>query len=109
VTVVLAAAGYPGRNEVGTPISGVEAAEAVGALVFHAGTALNAGRLLTNGGRIVSVTGVGDSIAGARAAAYAAAERIDFPGVRRRDDIARAAADAEAAFPAAPGADRRPV
>jgi phosphoribosylamine---glycine ligase len=109
VTVVLAAAGYPGRNDVGTPITGVEAAEAVGALVFHAGTALNAGRLLTNGGRIVSVTGVGDSIAGARAAAYAAAERIDFPGVRRRDDIARAAADAEAASSAAPGADRRPV
>ena len=88
VTVVLAAGGYPERGDSGTPIAGIEEAEAAGALVFHAGTALHEGRLVTNGGRILNVTGLGDSIADARDAAYAAAARIDFAGVRLRSDIA---------------------
>jgi phosphoribosylamine--glycine ligase len=92
VTVVLAAGDYPARGDTGSPISGIEAAEATGALVFHAGTALRDGSVVTNGGRILNVTGVGGDIAGARAAAYAAADLIAWPGVRRREDIALAAA-----------------
>jgi phosphoribosylamine--glycine ligase len=88
VTVVLAAPDYPERGDAGTPIEGIEDAEAAGALVFHAGTALHDGRLVTNGGRILNVTALGDSIADARAAAYDAAGRIDFAGVRFRRDIA---------------------
>ncbi|HYA09030.1 MAG TPA: phosphoribosylamine--glycine ligase, partial [Gaiellaceae bacterium] len=88
VTIVLAAGGYPEHGDVGTPIVGIEDAEATGALVFHAGTALHEGRLVTNGGRILGVTAVGDSLGGARAAAYDAASRVDFAGVRYRSDIA---------------------
>jgi phosphoribosylamine--glycine ligase len=89
VTVVLAARDYPARSDVGTPIGGLAEAEADGALVFHAGTALHDGRLVTNGGRILNVTALGDSVGSARAAAYTAAARIDFDGVRFRTDIAR--------------------
>jgi phosphoribosylamine--glycine ligase len=88
VTVVLAARDYPERGDSGTPIEGVADAESAGALVFHAGTALHDGQLVTNGGRILNVTALGDSIAEARAAAYDAASRIDFAGVRFRRDIA---------------------
>jgi phosphoribosylamine--glycine ligase len=88
VTIVLAARDYPERGDSGTQIEGIEDAEATGALVFHAGTALNGGRLVTNGGRILNVTALGDSIRDARAAAYEAASRIDFAGVRFRRDIA---------------------
>ena len=91
VTVVLAAGGYPARGDSGAPITGIEAAEATGALVFHAGTALRDGSVVTNGGRILNVTGVGDDIAAARSAAYAAADLIAWHGVRRREDIALAA------------------
>ena len=89
VTVVLAGGEYPDRGDSGTPIDGIEAAEATGAHVFHAGTALHEGRLVTNGGRILNVTGLGDTIESARAAAYDAASRIHFAGVRFRSDIAR--------------------
>ena len=88
VTVVLAAPEYPARNDAGTPIAGVAEAEAAGALVFHAGTALRDDRLVTNGGRILAVTGVGDDVAGARAVAYEAVARISFAGMRFRSDIA---------------------
>jgi phosphoribosylamine--glycine ligase len=88
VTLVLAAGDYPARGDTGSPITGVEAAEAAGAHVFHAGTALHNGQLVTNGGRILNVTALGDSLADARAAAYAAAAHIDFPGMRFRTDIA---------------------
>jgi phosphoribosylamine--glycine ligase len=91
VTVVLAGGSYPGASDRGTPIDGVDEAERAGALVFHAGTALQGGRLLTNGGRILGVTGTGDSIAAARTMAYAAADRIAFSGLRRRSDVALAA------------------
>jgi phosphoribosylamine--glycine ligase len=88
VTIVLAGGDYPERGDTGTPIEGIEDAEATGALVFHAGTALHDGRLVTNGGRILNVTALGDSLAEARAAAYDAASRIDFAGVQFRRDIA---------------------
>jgi phosphoribosylamine--glycine ligase len=85
VTVVLAAGSYPDRGDSGSPIEGVEAAEA---LVFHAGTAVHGGRLVTNGGRIIDVTATGPSVAEARERAYAAVEHISFAGVRYRRDIA---------------------
>jgi phosphoribosylamine--glycine ligase len=88
VTVVLAAGGYPERGDSGRPIDGIEEAEAAGALVFHAGTAMRNGRLVTNGGRILNVTALGEDPAAARAAAYAASERISFHGMRYRRDIA---------------------
>jgi phosphoribosylamine--glycine ligase len=91
VTVVLAAGDYPASGDRGSPISGIEAAEATGALVFHAGTALRDGAVVTNGGRILNVTGVGNDLGAARAAAYGAADLITWDGVRRRDDIALAA------------------
>jgi phosphoribosylamine--glycine ligase len=90
VTVVLAAGDYPERGDRGTPIEGIEDAEAAGALVFHAGTALHDGRLVTNGGRILNVTALGPTIADARSRAYDAAGRIAFAGVRYRSDIAAA-------------------
>ena len=92
VTVVLAAAEYPAKGDRGTEIRGVEEAEAAGALVFQAGTALHGDRLVTNGGRILGVTGVGETLAAAREEAYAAVDRIAFAGMRHRSDIARAAA-----------------
>ena len=93
VTVVLAAGGYPEAGDRGSPIAGIEEAEASGALVFHAGTALNGTQLVTNGGRILGVTGIGDTVREARAAAYAAADLIEFEGARRRDDVALAASE----------------
>ena len=94
VTVVLAGAGYPERTDSGTPIEGIDDAEAAGALVFHAGTALRGGRLVTNGGRVLGVTGAGPSVAEARERAYAACERIRFEGARYRRDIALSAVGA---------------
>ena len=88
VTVTIAAGSYPAAGDRGTPIDGVAEAEAAGALVFHAGTALHDGQLVTNGGRILNVTGVGATVAEARARAYAGAERISFAGARYRSDIA---------------------
>ena len=93
VTVALAAGSYPESGDTGTPIDGVEEAEAAGAIVFHAGTALRDGRLVTNGGRILNVTGVGSSIAEARERAYAGVERIHFEGCRYRTDIALGVAE----------------
>jgi len=93
VTVVLAAGDYPERGDAGTPIDGIEDAEAAGAIVFHAGTARHQGRLVTNGGRILDVTAVGDDLAAARTAAYDAASLISFAGMRFRRDIGLAAAE----------------
>jgi len=88
VTVVIAGDGYPARSDSGTPIDGIADAEASGALVFHAGTALHDGQLVTNGGRILNVVTLGATVAEARAAAYAAADRIHFAGMQFRRDIA---------------------
>jgi phosphoribosylamine--glycine ligase len=95
VTVVLAASGYPELGDAGSPIEGVADAEAAGALVFHAGTALRGPSLVTSGGRILAVTGVGATLTAARAQAYEGAELISFAGVRFRGDIAASAAEGE--------------
>jgi phosphoribosylamine--glycine ligase len=86
LTVVLAADGYPGTPDKGGEISGIEDAEANGAKVFHAGTALVDGRLVANGGRVLSVTALGATVSEARDRAYAAVDAIRFPsGFCRRD------------------------
>jgi phosphoribosylamine--glycine ligase len=92
VTLVLAAGRYPEAGDTGTEIRGVEAARAAGALVFHAGTALRDGRLVTNGGRVLNVTATGADLAGARDRAYEGAARVSWEGMRYRSDIAGAAA-----------------
>ena len=90
VTVVLASAGYPEAPESGEEIEGLEEADAAGALVFHAGTALHGGKLKSAGGRVLDVTAVGPSVAEARERAYEAVGRIHFPGAHYRRDIALA-------------------
>ena len=90
VTVVLAAGRYPAAGDVGSPIDGIAEAEATGALVFHAGTALQDDRLVTSGGRILNVTATGPTVADARERAYEACELISFQGMRYRRDIAAA-------------------
>jgi phosphoribosylamine--glycine ligase len=92
VTVVLASAGYPASSSSGDVIAGVADAE-VDAEVFHAGTAERDGALVTAGGRVLAVTGLGDGPAAARDAAYAAADRITFEGRQRRGDIAQRAVE----------------
>ena len=87
VTVVLASAGYPESSSKGDVISGLaEAAEV--AEVTHAGTAERDGEIVTAGGRVLNVTGVGMSPAEARDRAYDAARRISFDGMQIRSDIA---------------------
>jgi len=88
VTVALAAGTYPAGRDTGSPITGVDDAEAHGAVVFHAGTAMRDGQLVTSGGRILNVTGIGETIEEARASAYEACERISFQDMRYRSDIA---------------------
>ncbi|MGZ4400221.1 MAG: phosphoribosylglycinamide synthetase C domain-containing protein, partial [Gaiellaceae bacterium] len=97
VTVVLAGGDYPARSDAGSPISGIAAAEATGALVFQAGTATKDGRLVTAGGRILDVTGLGDTLEQAREAAYEAVGKIGWQGMRYRGDIARLVAEREGA------------
>jgi phosphoribosylamine--glycine ligase len=92
VTVVVAAGGYPADSDRGSEIRGVDAAEASGAHVFHAGTALHGERLVTNGGRIFAVTGVGPTVDAARERAYRGVDAITFDGMRYRSDIAASAA-----------------
>ena len=86
VGVVLAAEGYPQTPSVGDGIHGLAEAEELGR-VFQAATRLDAGRLVTSGGRVLTVCGRGDTIADARARAYAAAARIGFRGMHYRRDI----------------------
>jgi len=88
VTVVLAAREYPAQGDTGSTIEGIADAEAAAALVFHAGTALRGDRLVTNGGRILNVTGLGETLGAAREHAYRACELISFDGMRYRGDIA---------------------
>ena len=86
LTVVLAARGYPGAYEKGSTISGIEAAEAMGGLIFHAGTAERDGQIVANGGRVLNVTATGSNAREAQARAYAAVDAIDWPeGFCRRD------------------------
>ena len=91
VCVVLALGGYPGHYDKGQEIHGLADAEAMGALVFHAGTAMKDGKLVTNGGRVLGVVGRGADISSAVDAAYAAAAKISFKDVYYRKDIAHRA------------------
>lgn len=94
LTVVMAAQGYPGTPRTGGAIGALDAAEAEGAVVFQAGTALKDGRLVSSGGRVLAVTARGADVAAAQRAAYAAVERVDFPtGFFRRDIGAKALID----------------
>lgn len=99
VTVVLAAEHYPAAPRTGDVIEGIAAAEAIpGVTVFHAGTGVGeGGTVLTAGGRVLNVTATGRGLGEARARAYEAVARIDWPGMHFRADIARDAAASAAA------------
>ncbi len=87
VCVVAASGGYPDAYEKGKVISGIDRAESMGALVFHAGTKLQDDRLLTDGGRVLGITARGTNFAEAIARVYDATERIHFEGIYYRRDI----------------------
>jgi len=92
VGVVIASAGYPARTENGRAIQGVDAAAAVdGVTVFHAGTKTVDGRIVTAGGRVLTVVGRGASYEDAMATAYRGVEKIQFEGMQFRKDIGRKA------------------
>ena len=98
VTVVLASAGYPASSSKGDVITGLDEAGAIpGVEVTHAGTARQDGHIVTAGGRVLNVTGIGASAAEARRRAYDAAGLINFEGRQLRTDIAAKAVDSEAA------------
>jgi phosphoribosylamine--glycine ligase len=85
--VVMAAPGYPGAYKKGIPLSGFAAAEAGGAKVFHAGTLLEEGRVVTSGGRVLGVTAGGENLRQSLDRCYGAVENIQFPGAHYRRDI----------------------
>ena len=86
LTVVMAAKGYPGDITRGNPIKGLEQAFGMGVEVFHAGTAMKDGQLVSNGGRVLNVTALGTTVKEAQSRAYAVVDKIDFPeGFCRRD------------------------
>jgi phosphoribosylamine--glycine ligase len=88
VCVVMASAGYPGRYETGRAITGLaEAGARPGVQIFHAGTAMAGDAVVTAGGRVLGVQALGDDVASAIRAAYAAVERIGFEGAHYRRDI----------------------
>ena len=87
VCVVLASAGYPGTYEKEKVITGINQAEQQPAVVFHAGTKMKSGELLTDGGRVLGVTAIGETFTDAIAEVYQAVEKIDFAGKYYRRDI----------------------
>jgi len=87
LTVVVASNGYPGSYEKGQVIGGLDAVEAAGTTVFHAGTAEKDGCIVNAGGRVLGVTALGDTVAGAQRTVYAALEKLDWPGGFYRKDI----------------------
>ena len=91
VCVVMAAGGYPGAYAKGDMIGGIELAQSQGALIFHAGTADKEGMIVTNGGRVLGVTAIGDGLAATVGKAYEAVKAISFPGMHYRTDIAKRA------------------
>jgi phosphoribosylamine--glycine ligase len=95
VTVVLASAGYPASSSKGDEIRGLRggATDSIHVDVYHAGTREHDGAVVTDGGRVISVTGLGDTPAEARERAYKAAEQIEFDGKQMRRDIAAWAQD----------------
>jgi phosphoribosylamine--glycine ligase len=94
VCVVMASGGYPGPYEKGKLISGLdEAANVPGVVVFHAGTALRNGKVVTDGGRVINVTGIGRDVREAIAVAYQGVKKIYWEGVHYRTDIGKKALD----------------
>ncbi|HEV3139385.1 MAG TPA: phosphoribosylamine--glycine ligase [Vicinamibacterales bacterium] len=94
--VVLASRGYPASFSPGQAIEGIDAAEAIqGVTVYHAGTALRDGRLVTAGGRVLTVVGRGDDFAESIARAYTGVMQISFDGMQFRHDIGRSALKSE--------------
>lgn len=92
ITVVLASGGYPAEFKKGQPITGLGEAEAdPDVMVFHAGTALKDGTLVSNGGRVLNVTARDKSLPAAIERAYAAVPKVEFPGVHYRLDIGKKA------------------
>jgi phosphoribosylamine--glycine ligase len=88
VCVVLASGGYPGAYRTGLPIEGLDAAAKLpDTLIFHAGTRAENGQILTSGGRVLNIVGLGETLAEARQNAYRAAEHIHFDGMHYRRDI----------------------
>ncbi|MGJ8525621.1 Phosphoribosylamine--glycine ligase [Halomonadaceae bacterium LMG 33818] len=87
VGVVLVSGGYPGAYRKGEPISGIDNAERAGAKVFQAGTALKDGHIVSDGGRVLCVTALGDSVAEAAHVAYQALDNISLPDGEYRTDI----------------------
>jgi phosphoribosylamine--glycine ligase len=88
ISVVMASAGYPGDYKIGLPIRGLEeAARVPNVKVFHSGTAMADGKVVTNGGRVLCVTAFGDSISAAKLAAYTAVKQIRWEGAWCRKDI----------------------
>ena len=92
--VVMAAAGYPESVRRGDNIEGLERAARLPGKIFHAGTRLESGRVLTNGGRVLCAVGLGAGIAAAQRAAYALADSVHWPGVHYRRDIGHRAVPA---------------
>ena len=93
VTVVLASGGYPESSSAGDEIRGLRLIDSLEVELLHAGTAERDGCLVTAGGRVLNVTGIGATPAEARDRAYAAAERIQFDGKQMRTDIAERAVE----------------
>jgi len=91
VCIVLASGGYPGSYEKGKVISGLEAAESNGAIVFHAGTQRSGDDIVTAGGRVLGVTATGTDVKAAADTAYAATQQIAWDGAFYRKDIAHRA------------------
>jgi phosphoribosylamine---glycine ligase len=92
VCVVASSKGYPGKYATGMPITGIADADAMpDTCVFHSGTRMDGTSLVTDGGRVLSVTSLGSSVADAAARAYAAMEKIRFDGMHYRRDIAHQA------------------
>ncbi|NET52014.1 MAG: phosphoribosylamine--glycine ligase, partial [Merismopedia sp. SIO2A8] len=85
--VILASGGYPASYQKGFAITGIDAAEANGAMVFHAGTRITNNQLVTDGGRVLGVTALGDTFKEAIAHAYQAVDHIEFEGMYCRRDI----------------------
>jgi phosphoribosylamine---glycine ligase len=93
--VVMAAAGYPDAVHKGDSIEGLERAAALPGKVFHAGTRLEAGRVLTSGGRVLCAVGLGANVSAAQAQAYGLVESIHWNGVHYRRDIGYRAIERE--------------
>ena len=95
VTVVLASRGYPESASKGDPIEGLRSIDSLDTELLHAGTEMRGDELVTAGGRVLNVTGLGETVSEARRRAYAAAEKVQFDGKQMRTDIALRAVEAE--------------